>query len=337
MSFHATYLKLTIIYVLIIMTISIFFSVSMYQISSKELNKGLEQQNRFLNEMPNQLGDPQRQRMDQLRLEQLAKSNQNLKINLIYFNLIIILLSSFGSYFFAKKTLQPIKDMMDAQNNFTADASHELRTPLTAMKAEIEVNLKDDKLSLNYAKELLESNLEEIKKLEDLSTTLLSLARYEKNVQLEFKELALMDVMVEAYEKVESLAKKKSIVFKNNFENIKILGDRQSLVELFVIIIDNAIKYSPNDSKIFLTVVQEQGNAVVKIRDNGIGIEKDKLSHIFERFYQADASRNKNKIKGYGLGLAIAKEIIGLHQGSIKVDSQIGKGTEFIIKFKKIS
>ena len=86
MSFHATYLKLTIIYVLIIMTISIFFSVSMYQISSKELNKGLEQQNRFLNEMPNQLGDPQRQRMDQLRLEQLAKSNQNLKINLIYFN-----------------------------------------------------------------------------------------------------------------------------------------------------------------------------------------------------------------------------------------------------------
>ena len=337
MSFHATYLKLTIIYVLIIMTISIFFSVSMYQISSKELNKGLEQQNRFLNEMPNQLGDPQRQRMDQLRLEQLAKSNQNLKINLIYFNLIIILFSSFGSYFFAKKTLQLIKDMMDAQNNFTADASHELRTPLTAMKAEIEVNLKYDKLSLNYAKELLESNLEEIKKLEDLSTTLLSLARYEKNVQLEFKELALMDVMVEAYEKVESLAKKKSIVFKNNFENIKILGDRQSLVELFVIIIDNAIKYSPNDSKIFLTVVQEQGNAVLKIRDNGIGIEKDKLSHIFERFYQADASRNKNKIKGYGLGLAIAKEIIGLHQGSIKVDSQIGKGTEFIIKFKKIS
>lgn len=337
MTFHATYLKLTAIYVLIIMAISVFFSISIYQISFQELDKGLRQQNRFLNELPDPLADPQRQKMDQMRLEQLAKSNQNLKINLIYFNLVILLLSSLGSYFFAKKTLQPIKEMVEAQNNFTADASHELRTPLTAMKTEIEVNLKDDKLSLANAKQLLKSNLEEIGKLEDLSTTLLSLARYEQNVRLEFKKIMLSDVMVEAYEKVESLAKKKNILFINNFDNVQILGDRQSLVELFVIIIDNAIKYSPANSKIFLTINKEQGNALVKIRDQGIGIEKDKLIHIFERFYQAEASRNKNNSKGYGLGLSIAKEIVNLHRGLIQVTSQYAKGTEFIIKLKKIS
>lgn len=337
MTFHATYLKLTIIYVLILMTISVFFSIAIYQISSNELNKGLEHQNRFFNELPEPLGAPRMKEIDAMRTQQLAESNKSLKTSLIYFNLIILTLSSLGSYFLAKRTLQPIKEMMDAQNNFTADASHELRTPLTAMRTEIEVNLKDKKMSLEAAKKLLNSNLEEIGKLEDLSTTLLNLARYEKNIKLDFEELSLSDVITEAYEKVESLAKEKSITFDNKFENLYVLGDRQSLIELFVIIIDNAIKYSPIGSKIILNIYKEQSHAVVKIKDQGVGIEKEKLEHIFERFYQANSSRNKEKVSGYGLGLAIAKEIITLHRGSMHVASQLGEGTEFLIKFKNCS
>jgi signal transduction histidine kinase len=234
----------------------------------------------------------------------------------------------------AKHTLKPIEQAMEAQNRFTADASHELRTPLTAMRSEIEVNLRNKQLNTTDAKKLLQSNLEEIEKLESLSNALLKLARYQNNFSDDFKDISLQEVIVEAYEKVENLAKRKSIRFDNNLSEIKVLGDQQSLIELFVILLDNAIKYSPEKSKISINFTKLDKHVSVKIKDRGIGIKASELPYIFNRFYRADTSRSKEKVDGYGLGLSIAKSIVEMHKGTIEVNSKPGHGSEVVVKLR---
>ena len=162
--FKSAYWKLTFSYVLIAMLISIAFSVAIFNISSTEINKGLGRQTRVLRDIPmSDYGSisvvPD---LEEIRNEQIRESNDRLKTNLLYYNLLILILATGASYFLAKKTLEPIREMMDEQNRFTADASHELRTPLTAMRTEIEVNLRNKSLNLDESKKLLQSNLEEI-------------------------------------------------------------------------------------------------------------------------------------------------------------------------------
>lgn len=315
------------------MLISIIFNVAIYQISFNEIDKGLSRQTVTIRGLPlNDFFNQGLQNLDDMRASQLRESKTHLINNLIYFNILILIISSVISYFWARKTMKPIEETMLAQNRFTADASHELRTPLTAMKAEIEVNLRGKELNLGSVKKLLSSNLEEIAKLESLSNALLKLARYEENIKTQFSKVSLEEAAAEAYEKIEKIAQQRSIKFDNNLDDISVLGDRQSLVELFVILIDNAIKYSPKNATINMDIFKENNFGVIKIKDQGMGIKSSDLPYIFNRFYRADASRSKEKIQGYGLGLSIAKRIVELHQGKISVSSKPGKGTEFIIK-----
>ena len=328
--FKAAYLKLTAFYVLIIMVISISFSFAIFDISSKEIGRGLGPQNRIFNEiLPDNLKD-----FENLRILQIKESSRNLKTNLFYYNLIILILSLIGSYFLARKTLKPIEDAMEAQSRFTADASHELRTPLAAMKTEIEVSLRSPNLNLSLSKKLLKSNLEEIDKLEKLSNALLKISRLNEEKK-NFEKINLDEIVVEAFEKVEKLATRKDIDFENKIIHTKVLGEHQSLVELFVILLDNAVKYSSNGSKINIFMQKEGQHTIVKIKDHGIGIKASDLPYIFNRFYRADISRAKEKIDGYGLGLAIAKQIVELHSATISVESKPGKGSVFTIIFKR--
>jgi signal transduction histidine kinase len=333
MTFKSAYLKLTLYYVLIVMIISLAFSLTIYNISSREIDRGLGRQMRAIRELPDgsQPSFPF-QDLERIKLEQQEATNNYLRLNLIYFNILILALSAVVSYFLAKRTLRPIEEMVLAQNRFIADASHELKTPLTAMRAEIEVNLRNKKLKLEDSKKLLASNLEEVSKLETLSSALLNLAKYQEDLKLDFSKLALSEIITEAYEKVESLAVKKSIKFKNNFEKVYLKGDRQSLVELFVILLDNTIKYSPKVSRVFIEIKKDGKFAKIKIIDRGMGIKASDLPHIFDRFYRADHSRSKEKTDGYGLGLSIAKRIVELHNGAISAKSTPGKGSEFIVK-----
>lgn len=266
-----------------------------------------------------------------MRADLLETSSNHLQLNLLYFNLLILVLSAFGSYFFARRTMRPIEEMVEAQNRFTADASHELRTPLAAMRTEIEVALRDKSFTVSNAKKLLESNIEEITKLESLSGALLKLARYESTKE-KLEEVNLSDVIIEAYQKVESLVKKKKIVFENEIKELKAKADKQSLVELFVILLDNAIKYSEEGKKICITMSSESNKSVIRIKDEGVGIKASELPHIFERFYRADISRVKTKVDGYGLGLSLAKQIADLNVAEISVKSTPGKGSEFTVK-----
>ena len=337
--FNFAYLKLTALYVLIVMIISIGFSVTLFHISSGEINRGLMRQNGVLRNFPVPRDDQSLSGLDQVLQNQIEESSTRLRDNLIIFNLLILVLSSIASFFLAKRTMQPIEKAMEAQNRFTADASHELRTPLTAMRSEIEVSLRDKKLALPQTKKLLKSNLEEISKLETLSASLLKLAKSQNETRQSLVEVSLEDIVTESYEKVAALADKKQIEFETKLLDLKVRGDKQSLTDLFVILLDNAIKYSPEKSKIIITMNKERQRALhplwatVKIKDHGIGIKALDLPLIFNRFYRADTSRSKEKTDGYGLGLSIAKQIVELHNGKIEVTSRPGKGSEFTVKF----
>ncbi|MEI8061504.1 MAG: HAMP domain-containing sensor histidine kinase [Candidatus Berkelbacteria bacterium] len=333
MKFTTAITKLTIFYVLIVMFISIGFSVAIYQISSSEIDRGLGRQNSMMQNVPSKYDSRVLDDFASFRNQQLDDSNNRLQTNLAYFNLLILVLSAFASYFFAHWTLRPLEEAIEEQNRFTADASHELKTPLAAMRSEIEVSLRDKNCNLSETKKLLNSNLEEIEKLETLSGALLKLAKLDETQKIDFATLDLDEVVVESYEKVESLAKKKNIDIDAKLVHTKILGDKPSLTELFVILFDNAIKYSPSGSKIRVKLTSDGKHSEVSIRDHGVGIKSSDLLHIFDRFYRADQSRNKEKAEGYGLGLSIAKRIVDLHSGKISATSTPGKGTEFVVKF----
>lgn len=323
--------KLTGFYVLVLMVISIVFSMAIYQISSDEIGKGLGRQGQMLRGLPQRLDSHLLDDFETLKSQQMQDSLRSLKINLIYYNLLILILSSFGSYFFARWTLKPLEEAAGEQNRFTADASHELKTPLAAMRTEIEVALRE-KLTSEKAKKILKSNLEEIEKLQALSSALLKLSRFDEINKLEFQIVNLDEIIAEAFENVEILANKKKIEFEAKLIKSKIFGDPISLRELFIILFDNAIKYSPQGSKIKVKIVLDGKRHIVTVKDRGIGLRSLEIQHVFDRFYRADQSRNKEKADGYGLGLSIAKRIVDLHKGQISVISSPGKGSEFIVK-----
>lgn len=340
-NFHAAYLKLTLWYLLIVTTISIGFSFYLYRTTSAELGRGFRRQATSFRDtaiLPGSMAIRIPNDIDQLIIGQFNESKNRLITNLIYFNLLILVLAGIGSYYLAKRTLRPIEEVLDLQNRFTADASHELRTPLTAMKTEIEVSLRDKNPDPAEARKLLESNLEEIAKLESLSNALLKLSRYQNNNRADFQNVPLNEVVVEAYGCVAKLASQKSIEIickpELDSEQMKIIlkGDKQSLIELFVILLENAVKYSPAESKIYILIEQSNKNAIITIRDQGIGIKASDLPYIFNRFYRADTSRSKEKVDGYGLGLSIAKQIVERHKGNITAESKSGRGSKFTVR-----
>ena len=237
--FQSATLKLTAWYLAIIMAVSLLFSVAIYQINFHEvtfrlenLQKGLTSQ--FTSSTIYTAGKD-------LSEDQAEQASFQMIISLIYINIFILIAGGAGSYFLARRTLRPIEEAHEAQSRFTSDASHELRTPLTAIKAEIEVLLRDKVLDPVEVRELLESNLEEVDKLIQLSEMLLSLSRLDYDT-LTKEKLDLPQVL--------NGALKPYIVSLKRFDirtrkNAVIEGDKAAITELMNIVIDNALKYSP--------------------------------------------------------------------------------------------
>lgn len=328
--FRSATTKLTLVYLTIIMAISLFFSANLYQLSMRELNAGLERQATAYNAAPRLrdilhdlgVGDEVEQQLNLGRRRVIA--------NLVYINVIILGLGTAISYIMARRSLRPIEDTMERQNRFTADASHELRTPLTAMQSEIEVALRDPKLSKAEARELLESNLEEVQRLEGLSSALLKLAR--NGEALELKPVGLEEVINKATERLAKAAKQQRVKLKVDTKPLRVQADRDSLAEVLVILLDNAIKYSPAGKIVEIRVYAQGKQAVITVKDDGPGIAAQDLPYIFERFYRADTSRSRTEAEGHGLGLSIAQKIMEQHHGTIAVDSTVNTGSTFTLK-----
>ncbi len=331
--FRSARIKLTAWYLLIIMLISLAFSMVIYRGLTLELDR-IERGQR-LREQQSYQNIP-RPPAPSFRLdpEVLEESRQRIRLTLLAINLAILGLSGVAGYFLAGRTLKPIKNMVDEQNRFIADSSHELRTPLTALKTATEVGLRDKNMTFKEAKTLLKDNLDEINSLQSLSDELLTLTRFDKgsgNVSL--SRVKLSEILEEARKKIFPLAQAKNIKLKINNVNYSLRAERSSLAELFVILLDNAIKYSPKGKIVEISAEKTDGKLVIKVTDEGVGIAEKDLSHIFDRFYRVDKARTKGFPDGFGLGLAIAKNIVEKHKGNISVKSAPGKGSCFTVSF----
>lgn len=348
--FRSARLKLTAWYLLSIMAISIVFSLAVYQGATFEIARGLRMQ--VFRDFAGQTGTqdffphppvegnfrphllfrgsvvPPRSFDDQL----FAEAKRRVTLQLISFNAAIFLLAGMAGYFLAGRTLKPIESMVDEQKRFVADASHELRTPLTAMRTEVEVALREKDFDETYARNVFNSNLEEIGKLQLLSDSLLMLGRYQ-NVTggNNFTEVNVSDVVKEARCNVKTLAIHKNIEIEGTIDDIILEADRESLVKLFTILLDNAIKYSASNKKIIVRAHSAKNKVAISVQDFGSGIRASDLPYIFNRFYRADASRTKTNVEGYGLGLSIAKTIIDMHNGNVDVESLPETGTTFTV------
>lgn len=341
--FKSALVKLTGLYLMILMVVSVLFSFSLYKISTDEVNNRLRRQADFVSGQveigggisvgpgPDSVRTFNLLPLEQRRIDELTDTKRHILIQLLYANMLVLFLGGAGSYFLAKRTLKQIEESHEAQTRFVADASHELRTPIATMRAETEVALRDKKLSIKEARELLASNIEELDRLGTLSQGLLQLARGIQTDGLQ-ESVEIPEIVKNAVQQVAHQAAAKNITIKaEDIPKSEVVGNKIQLVQLLVILLDNAIKYSEPQQLITINGSLQHNNIRLRITDQGSGIKATHLPHIFERFYRADSARSSQKVSGNGLGLAIAKQIVEAHQGTIHVTSTPGEGSIFTV------
>lgn len=234
--------------------------------------------------------------------------------------------------------LDRLEDSFQRVTRFTADASHELRTPIALIRATSEFALRRTRSSEEY-ETALRQVLGESERTSALIENLLTLARADSGSEfLDRQRLDLLQLLRETAAQGETLALGRGIhfAFEADSTPLTILGDGPALRRLILILLDNAVKYTPEGGEIALRVAGDRESVRIEIRDTGLGIAKNDLPHIFERFYRADAARSR-ETGGAGLGLAIAKWIVERHDGHIEAESEFGKGSTFRIRLPQAS
>ena len=221
----------------------------------------------------------------------------------------------------------------DMRKEFVADVSHELKTPLTSIKGFSETLLEGDcdKETEKHFLTIINDNAD---RMEKLVQDLLTLSRYDskknKNSIVEFDLGELAKKCTEKFE-IEVRKRNQSLECFVTADVPPVQADKDGIERVIINIISNSVKYTPNGGKINVYVGYVHNDAYVKIKDTGIGIPKDDLDKVFERFYRVDKARSR-KLGGTGLGLSIAKEIIEQNNGNINVSSKVGQGTEVVIR-----
>jgi two-component system, OmpR family, sensor histidine kinase CiaH len=341
--FSRAVITLTAWYVVVLMTITIIFSATIFRLASAELDRSVQTQGKRQEQvfrdqfMPQSLRN-QLAQLAQARAEQLEESRDALLRRVLWIDFTILFVGGGVCWFLARRTLAPLEKASLDQQRFAADASHELRTPLTAIRTELEVALRQKSLSLDESKALHTSTLEEVARLESLAGGLLQLARTEHaQIQEHFKVIDLDAIAEKITEQMRKLAAKKQIALTIHTVPAQVKGDQTALEQLLTIFIDNAIKYTGEKGAVHVSLKRDHQKVILEIADNGRGINAESLPKIFDRFYRSDSSRtSQGNAAGYGLGLSIAKQIIELHKATVKVASIPEKGTTFTITFPAI-
>lgn len=333
--FQKARLKLTAWYLLIIMSVSLLFSLIIFTGINNEFTRFEHlQELRIQRQETDFFMPPIPRRLAYFDPAVLNEARERIILVLVLINSGIFVISGAAAYFLSGRTLKPIKDMVDEQNRFIADASHELRTPLTAIKTAIEVSLRNKNIDLTQAKETMREGLNEVNDLQSLTDNLLLLTQYQKNNgNMTFEKVKFADILKDINRKLAPQIKRKNIKITLNSSDQTIYGNKASIIELFIILFDNAIKYSSAKSTIFVSIHKKNDEVIVKVKDEGVGISQNDLPFIFDRFYRADQSRSKNDASGFGLGLSIAKKIVVMHNGRITAESKKGEGATFIVRF----
>ena len=262
------------------------------------------------------------------------KQTLNNIVDVLIWGTIVLLAVALGaSYILAKRVTKPIIENYKKQTEFVQNASHELRTPITIIQAQQELLLKEPNSKILDKSESINQTLKETKRITKLLKELMDLARVDSNnIKIEKSELDINELIKEIIQPYEEYAKLQNKKIKLELNNVKkIRADRNKISELIVIILDNAIKYTNSEDEIIIKTLKKDGKINLEISDTGIGISKEAMPHVFERFYRGDESHSK-KIEGSGLGLSIAKTIVNMHNGTIKIVPNNPKGTKVIVK-----
>ena len=249
---------------------------------------------------------------------------------------VALLIASAGGYYMAGRAIIPLKEAYDKQKQFAADASHELRTPLAVLMASAELLLADKSITNPFLRQVLEDLKSEVKKMTNLVSDLLMVARSDNNaLKVKIQRVDLSEILKQVVRTMIPIAEKKNIrLAGENFEKIIINADEQKIKQLAIILVDNAIKYTPEGGTVVVSLESfNLERAVFAVMDSGIGIAPEDLDKVFERFYRVDKARSR-EMGGNGLGLAIASEIVKIHEGKISVASKVGEGTKFTVELK---
>jgi two-component system, OmpR family, sensor histidine kinase VicK len=219
------------------------------------------------------------------------------------------------------------------RKEFVANVSHELRTPLTTIKSYTETLLDGAMENKEYAIKFLKVIDSESERMTRLVKDLLQLSKLEyDSIQWNMKKISIYKIVSECVYRMNISAEQKNQIleFNSDLDIPEIMGDRDRIEQVIVNIISNAIKYTPESGKIRVSLSTEKDSIVVKVADNGIGIPKEDLPRLFERFYRVDKGRSR-MLGGTGLGLSIASQIVEAHKGKIKIQSEYGQGTQVFI------
>ncbi len=215
---------------------------------------------------------------------------------------------------------------------FSSDASHELRTPLTAIRGEAEVALLGE-LRPDDSRRALRNILDSAERMSGIVESLLLLSRADSGQSLIRREpVALAETVMEAYEQSEPTANRHGVsMLVDEVEELVVEGDPLWLNQIVTNLLTNGAKYTPEGGSVTISLRQEEGQAVIRVRDTGIGIPEEHLPHIFDRFYRVDSGRAR-AAGGVGLGLSITRWAVEEHGGSISVTSKAGEGSEFVVR-----
>lgn len=237
----------------------------------------------------------------------------------------------FISFIFTGQAIKPIRDTWIRQKAFVADASHELRTPLTVIQTNLDVVLSNDEGTVEENEIWLDNAYSETRVMAKLIDQLLILAKADANEEkLSVSEFSLSEVVENVCQSMEVLARKKGLDFAVNVDDdITIKADYDKIRRLVVILVDNAVKYTEKGI-VTVSLYTEKNKKVFMVEDTGIGIAKNDLNRIFDRFYRADKARHREG--GTGLGLSIAKWIADIHRFSLTVESTLNEGSKFTLR-----
>ncbi|MBW5446837.1 sensor histidine kinase [Cohnella sp. CFH 77786] len=250
--------------------------------------------------------------------------------NILLFGGIAGLLVAVGAGFYlANRALTPIRISMERQQQFVSDASHELRTPLSVIQAHAELLLRHPDHTIEQDSKHVSTVLQEARRMSKLVGGLLTLARSDAGVmELDIKTVLMDRVIQDCVNKLQALAEMKDIILQAETDSsVPIQADEERLHQLLTIVLDNAIKYTPEGGLVRIACRKLPHSVFLEIEDTGIGIAPEHLSRVFDRFYRSDKARTRQE-GGTGLGLAIAKWIVERHGGKIRVESKLSVGTQ---------
>lgn len=255
---------------------------------------------------------------------------------LAFLGAIALVIATIVGHILSSKAMIPLRQAYEKQRQFAADASHELRTPLAVVMASAELLQNAPSIQSPFLRQVIDDVRDEVKKMTKLVSDLLIVARSDnKALKLKPQKFNLSALIEQTARLMQPLAEQKKIDLQaENLPKVEIQADEQKIRQLVLILVDNAVKYTPDGGRVSVRYEStEKGRVRFSVSDTGIGIAKEDQAKVFDRFYRVDKARSR-EMGGNGLGLAIAQEIVHLHKGRIWIQSELGQGTTFFVELR---